>query len=203
MKFFFKIIVILLFSTSIISQNKSGNNEIDSNSSNNKYIVGDFAEGGVIFFVDKSGEHGLVIAKNDQSLGLRWNENRLPTKDGLLSSKNNTSKSIFNSKNRKDRRNSKTNAKRICAKLKIKEENKTYKKWYLPSKDELEIIYLNKTAINAASKAKGGSPLNSNSFYWSSTEYDEESAWAQNFLDGKQQFSFKGNSYNVRAIRAF
>ena len=35
------------------------------------YEVGDFALGGIIFWVDETGQHGLVCAKEDQSTGIR------------------------------------------------------------------------------------------------------------------------------------
>ena len=40
--------------------------------SETKYQVGDFAQGGVVFWVDETGEHGLVCAKTDQSTAVRW-----------------------------------------------------------------------------------------------------------------------------------
>ncbi len=44
---------------------------VDDNASTT-YSVGDFAQGGVVFWVDETGEHGLVAAKKDQSTGVRW-----------------------------------------------------------------------------------------------------------------------------------
>lgn len=58
-----------------------------------------------------------------------------------------------------------------------------YSDWYLPSKDELNALYLNKASI-------GGFGDNS---YWSSTEYDNSYAWYQYFLNGTQ-FS---NNYEI------
>jgi hypothetical protein len=37
-----------------------------------KYQIGDFAQGGIVFFVDETGEHGLVCAKADHSVAIRW-----------------------------------------------------------------------------------------------------------------------------------
>lgn len=38
------------------------------------YKVGDFAQGGIVFWVDETGQHGLVCAKEDQDggSGLQW-----------------------------------------------------------------------------------------------------------------------------------
>lgn len=50
--------------------------------------------------------------------------------------------------------------------------------WFLPSAKELDAMYLNLTT-----KGLGGF---SNSYYWSSTEMDNESVWYQDFPDGNQ-----------------
>ena len=43
--------------------------------------------------------------------------------------------------------------------------------WRLPTKDELNMLYKNKEEIGGFA----------NNFYWSSTEYDNSSAWFQFF----------------------
>ena len=66
--------------------------------------------------------------------------------------------------------------------------------WYLPSKDELNQLYINRVAI-------GGFAYN---VYWSSTEYDNFFAWGQIFGDGFQGNGNKViNGNYVRAVRAF
>ena len=64
--------------------------------------------------------------------------------------------------------------------------------WRLPTKDELNILYQNKDVVGGfASK-----------FYWSSTEFDNNIAWTQNFLYGLQLKGHEVNfSYYVRAVR--
>ncbi|MDC0231121.1 DUF1566 domain-containing protein [Aureispira] len=68
-----------------------------------------------------------------------------------------------------------------------------YSDWFLPSKDELNQMYLNKTAIGGFS----------NYIYWSSTEVHPNSAWTQNFDHGGTGLLYQGYTFNVRAIRAF
>jgi hypothetical protein len=70
-----------------------------------------------------------------------------------------------------------------------------YSDWYLPSKDELNQLYLNKVAI-------GGFASN---YYWSSTEFNFNTitAWRQNFSNGLQDSYFKNGNSSVRAVRAF
>jgi len=71
-----------------------------------------------------------------------------------------------------------------------------YSDWYLPSKDELNQLYLNKVAI-------GG--FNSNGLaYWSSSEGDNDRAWEQGFNQGSQWSYYKNYGFDiVRAVRAF
>ena len=37
-----------------------------------KFRVGDYAQGGIIFWLDETGQHGLVCSRSDQSAGVRW-----------------------------------------------------------------------------------------------------------------------------------
>ena len=70
--------------------------------------------------------------------------------------------------------------------------------WRLPTKNELNLMYLNKDKI-------GGFAGN---YYWSFTEFDFYCAWLQDFGNGNQgsgkMFNyFKTTRKNVRAVRAF
>ena len=64
--------------------------------------------------------------------------------------------------------------------------------WRLPTREELHVMWLNKDNIGGFT----------NSYYWSSSEYGNFSAWIQYFYNGSQGFNFKSTTYYVRAIRA-
>lgn len=68
-----------------------------------------------------------------------------------------------------------------------------YNDWYLPSKDELNKLYLNRVAI-------GGFAVD---YYWSSSESLASYAWLQNFTNGLQLDTNKSSTLYVRAVRAF
>jgi len=68
-----------------------------------------------------------------------------------------------------------------------------YTDWFLPSKDELNLMYGQQGVI-------GGFATHS---YWSSSEYDAVYAWEQHFPSGSQYDQDKVSIQNVRAIRAF
>ena len=81
-------------------------------------------------------------------------------------------------------------AARVCGDLVLN----GYSDWYLPSKDELNLLYLNKVAI-------GGFASSS---YWSSTEANANLAWLNAFdLSFYQYSNQKYFSVPVRAVRAF
>ena len=69
--------------------------------------------------------------------------------------------------------------------------------WFLPSAKELKKMYDHKDDLEALS----GFTAFSDS-YWSSTEFDNYTAWYQSFYDGHQGFNPKVQG-NVRAVRAF
>lgn len=74
--------------------------------------------------------------------------------------------------------------------------------WDLPSKDELNELYVNLTAINAGISNNGGTTIISDAFYWSSTEFALTNAWAQYFITGSVFARQKDNSISfVRAVR--
>ena len=82
--------------------------------------------------------------------------------------------------------------------------------WFLPSKDELDIAF-NRLAQNRV--AGNDTPVGgfNKGYYWTSTDYNNSTAWTQYFMDG-QQFdrvqTLDGNRnppnpFRVRPIRAF
>ena len=68
--------------------------------------------------------------------------------------------------------------------------------WFMPSKDELDIIYDNRNVISS----EGGVAVQS-AFYWSSSENSSTSAWLQSFSDGGQYPNGKESTRYCRALR--
>ena len=69
-----------------------------------------------------------------------------------------------------------------------------YSDWYLPSRNEMSKMILNKIAIGGFSSAN----------YWSSSEYDIMNAYYSNFTSGNSNLIGSKNSVsNVRAVRSF
>jgi len=70
-----------------------------------------------------------------------------------------------------------------------------YSDWHLPSKEELNSVYVNLKQIGVGGFA--------DYYYWSSTEYNNDNAWGQDFDNGDQAYNNKFGRCTVRAVRAF
>jgi hypothetical protein len=68
--------------------------------------------------------------------------------------------------------------------------------WYLPARAELNLLWLNRAAIdaNAAGNFTTG-------YYWSATEYGTSNAWFQHFNYGSQNYTSKTANADVRCVR--
>jgi len=74
--------------------------------------------------------------------------------------------------------------------------------WYLPAKDELNVIY--QASVAAGGTFRASFATSGQSSYWPSTEPDGMNttvAWYQNFADGYQDLDGKGDVLSVRCAR--
>ncbi len=75
--------------------------------------------------------------------------------------------------------------------------------WYLPSIDELNLLYYNRFTTNKALRAGGFTLLSSTNYYWSSTEYNTSNAFFLRFNYGYASGTNKSGTWYIRAVRAF
>jgi Collagen triple helix repeat (20 copies) len=178
------------------------------------HVIGDSYQGGIVFYVDADGQHGLIAAKADQSTGIPWYNGVWKlvgtAGDGIGAGAMNTA--IIVATQIGDTRGGNFAAK-VAADYSIQDDGVTactigsglthppvseicYGDWYLPSKVELNLLY------NA--KAAGIVSNFNNSYYWSSTEDTTNPTWCQEFSNGFQYNNNKDFKVpRVRAIRAF
>ena len=164
------------------------------NGNNPPHSIGDSYGGGIVFYAYDNGRHGLIAATADQSTGIRWyagiNPNTMAYADGVGAGKANTAIIIAY----QGYGDGATYAARICNEYSVTVGGVTYGDWYLPSKFELNLLYLQKTVVGGFA----------NNGYWSSTEYHDSTAWSQYFYNGDQYYDASPNApYYVRAIRVF
>lgn len=150
------------------------------------HLIGDFYQGGRIFYVDPSGDSGLVASGTDLSNSIQWYNGTAvttyATDSSLFAGKANTDSII-------KYQGTGSYAARLCYDLVLY----GYSDWYLPSYYELDSL---NTQINKV----GNTGLNT---YWTSNENTSSFALALAF-DGPTWLSeSKTFQYSVRAIRSF
>ena len=94
----------------------------------------------------------------------------------------------------------------IAAKLCDQYDDGIYHDWFLPSKDELNLMYTNlHKQTPPIGNFSASYQIGFGIYYWSSSEYDEECAWVKGFYYGNENWIYKDLIYGycVRAVRAF
>ncbi|MCX6250958.1 MAG: DUF1566 domain-containing protein [Bacteroidetes bacterium] len=149
------------------------------------FAVGQAYGGGIIFYIDGTGQHGLIAASTDQSTGAQWGcyGTSIPGTSTAIGTGQANTMLIVNGCSEAGI------AVRICNDLMLN----SYDDWFLPSKDELNQMYLQKTVIGGFVSY----------LYWSSSEYNANYAWTQYFSNGYQDLYNKNSTNYVRAVRAF
>ena len=163
--------------------------------------VGDLYKGGKVAYVlvngdpgyDAGTQHGIIASLVDLSTGIYWHATNggttgaTGTAIGTGLSNTNAVVALYGSE---------SNAAKLAYDY-VNTDTGTgiYSDWYLPSKDELNKLYLNKTIIGGFSSGT----------YWSSSEYSWPVVWGQIFSSGSQNYMYSktNNTFSVRAIRTF
>jgi hypothetical protein len=155
--------------------------------------IGDTGPAGGFIFYDKgrvsNGWRYLEAAPSDQSYGIQWsNGNYIDIRTGTVvgTGRANTDAIIA-------AQGSGNYAATLCKNLKIN----GFSDWFLPSKDELNLMYTN--------IRKAGLDRIGEGWFWSSSQFDSHLAWYEGFIDGSQEYVSKnyGSSCTVHACRAF
>ncbi len=152
------------------------------------HFIGEEFGGGIVFYVDSTGEHGMIIAKTDQHSGAKWgrgDEKSFEANGRKAGTGRSNTDKIARSTTLPDA------AARLCSDL----EFNYYSDWYLPSLDELILAYKNLKLKDLGNFVNGE--------YWTSSETDFNNAWLVNFNTGIPTENNVSKPCHVRAIRYF
>jgi hypothetical protein len=164
-----------------------------------KIEIGDFLSGGIVFYIDSTGRHGLVSSVKDQvSSGSEFGCYCSP----IIGTDTSVGKGFLNTNKIIEQCNQNIDyAAKVCDKLDLN----GYTDWYLPSKNELMLMYTNL-------KLKNLGNFSTTVPYWSSTTSSFGScganggAWTINFNNGTLISEYRSGYAGtgaVRAIRSF
>ena len=162
--------------------------------------IGAYYAGGIVIYIDETGEHGLVCADKDFGEAKWGGKGKIgATGDGIAdgSGMRNTKiivehaswyiqQGFFST--------TKTPA-RTAARLCLESNHKGFSDWYLPTIKELEIVYYTLKKIKLINFESNG--------YWSSTESDSSYAWYFCLTRRSAAECIKDWGYSVLAVRAF
>lgn len=166
-----------------------GNTISATGGSSNDFYLGQDTLGGIVFYIylDANGDQrGLIVNKNEstaewQSASTTTNATR--SWDGVYNTGLMTSSPAANYVNGLT--------------------DGGFTDWYLPSIDELSILWHNRFHANNALNAGGFTLLSNTVLYWSSTEDSATDALCFLFNRGYSSSYAKTYTYSVRAVRAF
>jgi Protein of unknown function (DUF1566)/Collagen triple helix repeat (20 copies) len=162
------------------------------------HYIGEAYGGGVIFHLwrDALGaEHGLIVDKTDLSTSQAWsNVSSLTGAWSLWDGLSNSNAIVGQAGHT-------SSAASLC----LNSTNGGQSDWYLPSSQELNILWYNYyTVARSISQIAGAIPLQVG-YYWSSSEQNSSNAWIFSFNGGDAITvnTAKYTTFSVRAVRAF
>ncbi len=168
--------------------------------------LGTLHEGGYVFYVDETGQHGLVAAPADVTVspsmgpGSTWYWASSNASSASEASGTAIGTGYENTRTMMDQTDDKEDlrAAYVCHEL----VTDGYSDWFLPSLDELNLMYQN---LRLQGIGNFVASMNDSSDYWSSSSKfsDSDEAWYMNFGSGAINSTEKTNNKRVRPIRAF
>lgn len=182
---------------SVIGFFKSSKVDFSATALSNGLKIGGSYAGGIVFYIDATGKHGLVCATTNQSTSAVWDSNCFPNGGGynpittgaigtvIGTGAANTTQII-----------AVLGSNGFAASLCRNYRGGGHADWFLPSKDELNELYKNRAVVGVLDA------------YWSSSEYwdwgsPSTYSWFNDFIQGYQGSSPKYLYGCVRAVRAF
>lgn len=162
------------------------------------HYIGEQFEGGIIYHLwkDTNGvEHGLIVSLDDLGTSIWGDDNVLVGAQSPWNGGAN-SNAIISATNQ--------SAASVCANY----NGGSFSDWYLPSLNELNLLWTNLFNVNMSLENSNGDSIPTALLLWSSNEVNANLAWPFYTLTGSifdtNLFSItKTQQYNVRAVRNF
>jgi len=166
------------------------------------HYVGELYGGGVIFWVDQTGDHGLICSMIDLSAIQAWSD----VTDVLIGA---TAQSDWDGQSNSNAiiaQSTATSASDLCdAYTNADYGTGIFSDWYLPARGELNDLWNSLKAVQKAldSDGNGATTAILKNYYWSSSECFNYTAWYFSFIYGYSYYYDKDDTHYVRAVRAF
>ena len=158
--------------------------------------IGDFYLGGIVGYLlqegdvgfEKNVKHGIIVSEKDLALSVKWYNgisslNIIGARGQKIGTGRTNTELII--------RNNGEKRKNYAAGIASLYKGGGFDDWFLPSIEELNVMYQNKKYLGMAE-----------GWYWSSTEGDNYNIWFFDFKFGFKDLARK-NFMKVRAIRYF
>jgi len=185
--------VLSIFAATLLTANLSGQatqtneDQALSNESSPMEVtryIGEYYGGGIIFYVQEDGKHGLITRTVEKS---KWKHgaftNDYTVRDGVATSN-------FNKKRIQAIRNSEA----YKAQENASDQRSTLGKWYLPTRYDMNKLYMNRSVIGGYTAFSKG---------WKSLETSSLNAWFQSFVVGVSFSNGKDDEEYIRIVREF
>jgi hypothetical protein len=168
-----------------------------------EHYIGELYGGGVVFYVDQTGSHGLICSMIDLSASQVWS-NVESTLIGVNAQSD--WNGLSNSNAIVGQNGHTTSAAKLCLDYtNTNYDTGVYSDWYLPSRSEINLLSKSSYQINKSIESDGNNTTTviSNFEYWTSTEEDAFiSSMYMIYFDAAQALP-KNNTLYVRAVRTF
>lgn len=151
------------------------------------HYIGEYYGGGVVFYVDEEGKHGLITTTIDKSTRKQQKSETFiltnPVRDGITTGKFNTERiNVMKGEGAND-------AQEID-----NQRNAILSEWYLPTRYDLIKMYNNRAVLGGYTEFARG---------WKSTEVSSINQWFESFVTGGEFSNGKDDAVYIRVIREF
>jgi hypothetical protein len=174
---------------------------IDASFGSSAHYIGELFGGGIVYWLDHTGQHGLIVSLINISQSSAWS-NISNVRIGS------PAQSTWNGQGNSTAIMGQAGHVESAAKLCDNYSNNNYgtgvyTDWYLPAVDQLSLIYHARCILNEHIAGVSGANTLADTYYFSSTEVDMDKARDYYFNYGFADYTMKNFTNWVRCVRDF